>query len=81
MSEGLRLADRVANLEARLLDEVAIQLKEGARVLETTRRIEQAISWLKLARLLADEPADQLKLAEAHNYLHRALDLVREVTR
>lgn len=81
MSEGLRLADRVANLEARLLDEISPQLEEGARVLETTRRIEQATAWLKLSRLVTDEPADQLKLAQAHNYLHRALYLVREVTR
>lgn len=81
MSEALRLADRVANLEARLLDEISPDLEEGARVLETTRRIEQGIAWLKLSRLAAEEPADQRQLAQAHTYLLKALNLVREVTR
>lgn len=73
------LLDRIATLEDRAIDGLGVDVAEGARALETGRRITWALAWLTLARQTA-KGDDALSLAKAHTHLTRALELVGETT-
>ena len=71
------MLDRIARLESQALDGIADRVAEGSRLLETQRRIDQAVGWLTAARRGCD-PEDALGLAQAHTFLCRARDQVKQ---
>ena len=71
------MLDRIARLESQALDGIAPHVAEGSRLLETQRRIDQALGWLTAARRGCD-PADAVGLAQAHTHLCRARDRVKQ---